>query len=136
MTPYQHRQRALRQRGEGKIGCVVSLVVLVTLTATAFKAVPIFWTDNELKDAAKDIASRASLIKTEAIELQLRAKARDLGIGEAMVPGAITASKAGDGNQGTCNIALNYKRTIDLYGVYQWVVEVKTTVSAPYLSGL
>lgn len=125
-----------RQRGEGKIGCVVSLLVLVVLTATAFKAVPIYWSDNELKDAAKDIASRASVIKTEAIELQLRAKARDLGIGEALIPGAIKATKSGDGTQGTCTINIKYKRKIDLYGVYQWPVEVSTAISAPYLSGL
>jgi hypothetical protein len=124
-----------RQHGEGKIGCVVSFTILALLVATAFKAVPVYWSDNELKDAAKDIASRASVITTGAIELQLRAKARDLEIGEALVPGAIKATKSGEG-AGTCTIKLNYKRIIDLYGVYQWVVEVKTDISSPYLSGL
>jgi hypothetical protein len=136
MTPFHHRERAHCQRGEGKIGCMVSLVVLVTLTAAAFKAVPVYWSDNELKDAAKDFASRASVLKEEAIELQLRAKARDLEIGEAMVPGAIKVSKSGDGTQGTCNIKIKYKRIIDFYSIYKWPVEVNTTVSAPYLSGL
>ena len=125
-----------RQRGEGKIGCVVSLLVLAVLTATAFKLVPVYWSDNEMKDAAKDFASRASVLKTEVIELQLRAKARDLGIGEALRPGAIKATKSGDGTQGMCTINLNYKRKIDLYGVYQWPVEVSAAISAPYLSGL
>ena len=131
MTPF-HRS----QRGEGKIGCIVSLMVLAILTGVAFKAVPVYWSDNELKDAAKDIASRASVIPVAAIELQLRAKARDLEIGEAIVPGAIKATKSGDGSQGTCTISLRYKRKIDLYGVYTWVVEVDTAMSAPYLSGL
>ena len=135
MTPFHPRARARHQRGEGKVGCVVSLLLLVGLTATAFKAVPIYWSDNELKDAAKDFASRASVLQVEAIELQLRAKARDLGIGEAIVPGAIKASKSGD-SQGTCTIVINYKRKIDLFGVYQWVVDAHSTVSAPYLSGL
>jgi Tfp pilus assembly major pilin PilA len=125
-----------RQRGEGKVGCIVSLLVLGSLTAAAFKAVPIYWSDNELKDAAKDIASRASVLKTEAIELQLRTKAKDLEIGEAMVPGAIRARKTGDGTQGTCTITLNYKRKIDLYGVYTWVVAVDASIAAPYLGGL
>jgi hypothetical protein len=136
MTIFLCRERASRQRGEGKIGCLVSLVVLVGLTATAFKAVPIYWSDNELKDAAKDIASRASVIPIAAIELQLRAKARDLDIREAFAPGAIKASKSGDGSQGTCSINLIYKRKIDLYGIYTWTVEVNTVVAAPYLSGL
>ena len=131
MTPF-HRS----QRGEGKIGCIVSLMVLAILTGVAFNAVPVYWSDNELKDAAKDIASRASVIPVAAIELQLRAKARDLEIGEAIVPGAIKATKSGDGSQGTCTISLRYKRKIDLYGVYTWVVEVDTAMSAPYLSGL
>ncbi len=124
-----------RQRGEGKVGCIVSLLVLGSLTAAAFKAVPIYWSDNELKDAAKDIASRASVIPTEAIVLQLRTKARDLAIGEAMAPSAIRATKSGTG-QGTCTITLNYSRKIDLYGVYTWVVTVDTSISAPYLTGL
>jgi hypothetical protein len=131
MTPFQRRQR-----GEGKIGCIVSLVVLVTLTATAFKAVPIYWSDNELKDAAKDIASRASVLPVEAIELQLRAKARDLGIGEAITPGAIKASKYGGASQGTCTVVINYKRKIDFYGIHQWTVIANTSISAPYMSGL
>lgn len=136
MTPFHRRERARRQRGEGKVGCFVSFVVFALLIATAFKAVPVYWNDNELKDAAKDIASRASVIPVEAIQLQLRAKARDLEIGEAMVPGAIKVTKSGDGTQGTCTINIHYKRKIDLYGIYQWVVEVNTTISAPYLSGL
>jgi hypothetical protein len=136
MTPFQSRERTHRQRGEGKIGCILSLLVLVGLTATAFKAVPIYWSDNELKDAAKDIASRASVIPVAAIELQLRAKARDLDIGEAITPGAIKATKSGDGSQGTCSINIHYKRKIDLYGIYTWTIEVNTVVSAPYLGGL
>jgi hypothetical protein len=134
MTPFQRRQRG--QRGEGKIGCIISLVVLVALTATAFKAVPIYWSDNELKDAAQEFASRASVLPVEAIELQLRAKAKDLGIAEAFARGAIKASKSGDGTQGTCTIIIQYKRKIDLYGVYQWPVEVNATISAPFMSGL
>lgn len=131
MIPFQSRQR-----GEGQVGCIVSLVVLGALAAVAFKAVPIYWSDNELKDAAKDLASRASVIKVEAIELQLRSKAKDLEIGEAMVPGAIKATKSGDYLQGTCTITLKYKREIDLYGAYTWVVAVDKTVTSPYLSGL
>jgi hypothetical protein len=136
MTPSQPRETARRQRGEGKIGCIVSLLVFATITAVGLKAVPIYWSDNELKDAAKDIASRASVLPIEAIELQLRAKAKDLDIAEAYAAGAIKATKAGDSNQGMCNIRLRYKRTIDLYGVYKWTVAVDTTVSSPFLSGL
>lgn len=136
MTASQHRECTRSQRGEGKIGCIVSFVMFGVLTAAGLKAVPIYWSDNELKDAAKDMASRASVLQPEAIELQLRAKAKDLGIFEAAIAGAIRATKGGDGQQGMCNIHLQYKRSIDFYGAYTWVVVVDTTVSAPYLSGL
>lgn len=123
-----------RQRGEGKIGCVASLLFLAVLTAIGFKAVPVYWGDNELKDAAKDLASRASVVPVEAIELQLRGKAKELGIGAALAPGAIKASKAGDGTQGICTIRIKYAQTIDFYGVYQWTVNVDSQVMAPYLN--
>lgn len=125
-----------RQRGEGKIGCILSMLVLISLAAVAVKAVPVYWSNNELKDAAEDMASRASVIPTENIELQLRSKARELAIPEAFAKGAITASKRGDGQQGTCVIRLRYKRVIDLYGMYTWTVVTDTEASAPYLSGL
>ena len=124
-----------RQRGEGKIGCVVSFVILATVTAVALKVVPLYWGDNELKDAAQDLASRASAIPTEALALQLRAKAKELEIGEALAPGAIRVTKTGD-QQGTCTISLRYSRKVDLYGVYQWQVSVNSDITAPYLTGL
>jgi len=125
-----------RQRGEGKIGCIVSLLVLVVAAAAGIKLVPIYWSDNELKDAAKDFASRASVLQVEAIELQLRAKAQELGIAEAVTPGAIKATKTGGGTQGMCVINVKYTRKIDLYGAYVWPVEVNEAISAPYMSGL
>ena len=131
MNPFQRRQR-----GEGKIGCIVSLLVLVILAGVAIKAVPVYWSDNELKDAAKDLASRASVTPVENIELQLRNKARQLEIAEATAPGALKARKSGDAQQGTCTISLHYARKIDLYGVYTWVASTDTEVSAPYINGM
>jgi len=125
-----------RQRGEGKIGCIVSLLVLVVAVAAGIKLAPVYWTDNELKDAAKDAASRASVMEAPAIVLMLRGKAQELGIAEAITPGAIKATKTGGSTQGTCIINIKYTRKIDLYGAYVWPVEVNETVSAPFMSGL
>jgi uncharacterized membrane protein len=131
MNPFQRRQR-----GEGKIGCIVTMLVLVVVAAVAIKAVPVFWSDNELKDAAKDLASRASVTPVENIELQLRTKARQLEIAEAMAPGALKAYKTGDNQQGTCRIHLRYDRKVDLYGTYTWVISTDTDISAPYINGM
>lgn len=125
-----------RQRGEGKVGCILSLLVFVICAAVGYKAVPIFWTNNELKDAAKDLATRASVTPVESIELQVRTKAKELDIPEATVKGALRVSKRGDGQQGTCSIKMRYDRKIDLYGIYTWTVVTDTEVSAPYISGL
>jgi hypothetical protein len=124
-----------RQRGEGKVGCIVSLLVMTVLVATGLKAIPVYWGNNELKDAAKDAATRASVLKVESIELQLREKARDLGIAEALAPGAIKATKTGDNNQGTCTIRMRYRQKIDFYGVYQWTWDVSEDITSPYLNG-
>lgn len=128
--------RHRRQRGEGKIGCIVSLLIFVVAIAAGVKLAPIYWTDNEMKDAAKDAASRASVMEAPAIVLQLRGKAQELGIAEALAPGAIKVMKTGGSTQGTCTINIKYVRKVDLYGAYSWPVEVDVAISAPYMSGL
>jgi hypothetical protein len=122
------------QRGEGKVGCIVSLLVFLLLIAAGIKIIPVLWNNNELKDAAKDMASRASVMAPAAIELQLRSKARELGIGEAVTAGAISARKSGDANQGTCTVTLKYKQKVDFYGVYTYDLEIDTSVASPYIN--
>jgi len=122
------------QRGEGKVGCIVSLLIFLVILAAGVKAVPVMWSNSELKDSAKDMASRASIMTPAAIELQLRAKARELEIGEAVAAGAISARKSGDNNQGTCTVTLRYKRKIEFYGVYTYDLETDTSVTSPYIN--
>lgn len=131
MNAFRHRQR-----GEGKVGCILSMLVLGLCVAIGIKAVPVYWGNNELQDAAKDLATRASVSPVEAIELQLRAKAKELQIAEAFSPNAMRASKRGDSQQGMCTIKLRYDRKIDFYGVYTWTVTVDKEITAPYISGM
>ena len=105
------------QRGEGKIGCMVSLVVFVALSAVAFKIVPYWWAVDQVVSTADELASRAGTLNAETITSQLKAKARDQEVFEAMKPGAITVSISGAGDNGTCTITLRFTRDIDLYGV-------------------
>jgi len=123
-----------RQRGEGKIGCIVSLLVLSIAIAVGVKAGPVYWSNNELKETAKDLASRASVINLAAIELQIKAKARELNVPEALVPGAISVRKSGDGIQGTCTVTLRYTRKIDFYGVTEYAMVMDEVVSVPYIN--
>ena len=68
------------QRGEGKIGCVVTLLVLILLVSAAFKAVPVFFSNNEVITAVEMYAEAGQL---ERRAKQLKAQAKDSLVGVA-----------------------------------------------------
>ncbi len=119
MTPFK-----TRQRGEGKLGCIVSLVVLGVIGAAGYKAFPIYYSDRELLDAVKDIGPKASGIPTsEGVEALVRAKARELEIPEVLgdVNAVhVTMTPSTTDVPGHCIIRLSYKRTVDFFGLYQY----------------
>ncbi len=123
------------QRGEGKIGCIVSLLVLVVLGATGFKVVPVMFTNHELLKYAEEVATRAAVLTKENIELQIRQKAKELEIVEALEPGAIVVTRTQRGGEGgTCRVALSYTRKVDLYGVTTIEIKTEEEKSVPYMS--
>ncbi|WP_243325274.1 hypothetical protein [Geothrix sp. SG200] len=126
-----------RQRGEGKIGCIVSLLVFGTLAAAGYKAVPVYYSDSELVDACDFIASSAAKKPIETVEREVRDKARELQIPEVLTDkNAIRVVKSGSGEAGTCTITLRYKRTIDFYGTYQWTKETNKRISKPIFENI
>ena len=126
-----------RQRGEGKFGCIVSLLIVGALAAAAYKAVPVYYGDSELKDACGFIASGASSKPVETIEREIKDKAKELMVVEALTQkGAIRVSKTSGGDAGTCTITLRYKRVIDFYGVYQWTLPTDYTTSKPIFENI
>lgn len=133
------RRTTLRQRGEGKVGCVLTLLVFGVLVAIGLKAVPVYYNNSELADACKFIASSASRIPLELVEKQAKDKARDLGMGDVLAQkNAITVTKlgGGSGEPGTCTIRLRYKQVIDFYGVYKWEIVTDKKISEPILEGI
>jgi hypothetical protein len=125
------------QRGEGKIGCFVSLLVLGVVGAAAYKAVPIYYGNSELIDACDFIASGASRKPLELVEKEVKDKARELGIFEALADkNAIRVTKTGNGETGFCTIALHYRRTIDFYGAYKWTLVTDKRISKPILENI
>ena len=129
-----------RERGEGQIGCVVTLGVLLLVTAVLYKIVPVFYANSNLADTANDLSSKAGILAAATLELQLKAKAKELEIPEALAPGAIKVSLAGDKNSlagdknsGTCSIHLHYTRKVDLYGAYVYPVDFDKIVMNPYM---
>ena len=112
-----------RQAGEGKIGCFVTLAVLVIMVAAGIKALPVFYSNNELKTACEnDIAPMASRATEDEVAAQVRAKAKELEITEALQPGAISVHiiQSGSDTPGNVHIGLKYEREVDFYGVYSY----------------
>jgi hypothetical protein len=126
-----------QQRGEGKIGCLITLLVLGALGAAAYKAVPVYYGNSELVDACDFIASSASRKPLESVEREIKEKARELGVLEALTQkGAIRVTKAGGGDAATCTITLRYKRTIDFYGAYQWTLVTDKRITKPIFENI
>ena len=125
------------QRGEGKTGCIVTMLVLGLLGAVAYKVIPVYYGNSELIDACEFIASDASKRPLEIIDREIRAKAKELGVFEALTDkNAIRITKTGGENGGTCSIVLRYKRTIDFYGVYTWTLETDKRITKPIFENI
>lgn len=119
------------QRGEGKIGCVLTLLVLASAIAVLIKAFPVYYGNFELVDACDFIATEGSRLPQEQVEANVRDKAKELQIPEALRPGAVKVVKSvtGGNGEGSCTITLRYTRTIDLYGFYKWEVVTDKRIS-------
>jgi hypothetical protein len=128
MIPYR-----TRERGEGQIGCIVTLVVLIAAGALAVKVMPVYYSDYNLQDFAGELATKAGIFPIPALELQIRDKARELEIPEAMAKGAITITTAGEKSAGSCTITLHYSRTVDLYGITPMVISTDKTFTRAYM---
>ena len=126
-----------QQRGEGKIGCIISMLVLGVLGAAAVKAVPVYYGNSELTDACDFIASGASKKPIETLEREVKDKARELGVLEVLTDkNAIRITKTGGGDAGTCTITLRYKRTIDFYGAYKWTLVTDKRITKPIFENI
>lgn len=126
-----------QQRGEGKVGCMLTLLVFGLLAAAGYKAVPVYYGNSELVDACDFIASGAARKPIEAVEREVKEKARELGVVEALqTKGAIRVTKVGSGDNGTCTITLRYKRTIDFYGAYQWAILTDKRITKPIFENI
>lgn len=121
--------RIHRQRGEGKIGCTVTLLALALLAALAIKVVPVYYAQNQIYDIVDRKADQAAGKNAESIEKEIRAEIMNLGIPEAVANHAIAVQKTGGGEQATVTISLKYTHKIDLYGITQWPMDVDKKIS-------
>ena len=85
-----------RERGEGKIGCILSLLLLIAGVAAGIRVVPVYYTNNNFEEFVGDLAGQAGFKPLPQVEAELRSKADALGIVEALQKDAITVSMVGD----------------------------------------
>lgn len=126
-------RKRLQERGEGKIGCILTLAVLLILGAVAVKVVPVYYANNSLQDTANELASKAGILSLATLEQQLRGKAKELEIPEALAKGAMNVRVVGEEHTGNCTIHLKYSRKVDLYGAYAFTIDMDKSITKPYM---
>ena len=72
--------RARTQRGEGQIGCIVGLIVLIAASYIAFKMVPVKVRAADLRKEIVDVARSAGVYREPQIRQKIMAKAEELEI--------------------------------------------------------
>ncbi len=124
------------QRGEGKVGCIISFLVLAILTAVAIKVVPAYYADNQIYDIVERKAEQASGRKAEDMEKEIRIEIRSIGVPEALAPRAITVRKNMSGDAGNVTVTIKYSHKVDLYGMAEWPINIDKTLVHPVLEGI
>lgn len=72
------RQRA--QRGEGQIGCIIGLIILIACGYIAYKMIPVKVRAADLRQEITDIARSAGVYKEPEIRKRILAKAEELNL--------------------------------------------------------
>ena len=121
------------ERGEGKVGCLFTLLLLAATIILCVKLVPVYYSYDQLAEAAGDLCGKGASMSPEAIEAGVRAKAKAMGIPELQAKGAVAVAINGDSHAGTCTIHLKYTRKVDFFGAYVFPVEVDKQVMRSYM---
>lgn len=125
-----------RERGEGKVGCIISLVVLIIAVGAGIKLVPVYYSNNAMLDAATRKAETAAGRQVEDMVKELKEEARRLEIPEALAAGAITMSKRITGDVGSVTVTMRYSRKVDLYGITTLDIVTDQKIDRPLLEGV
>lgn len=128
--------RRIQERGEGKVGCIVSLVVLCAAIGAGIKIIPVFYSNNNLKDVAIRKAESAGGRPMEALVKELQIEAQNLEIQEALAPNAISATKKITTDKTDIIITLKYSRAVDLYGITTITIPTDEKIDRPVLEGI
>ncbi|MGA7614048.1 MAG: hypothetical protein WBX15_02600 [Thermoanaerobaculia bacterium] len=104
------------QRGEGKLGCIIGLILLVGAVYVAYKLVPVKLKAADMRQTITDEARSAGSSQDKAIRKRILERANELGL-----PLASEDLKITRGNQ-QITIEADYTVPVAFPGgyVYQW----------------
>jgi len=112
------------RHGQGKIGCVIWVLVLVVFFTACWKIIPVKIKTAELYDFMEEQAQRATRSTPEAVKKNVLARAKDLGL--PVEPKDVTVQRRG----GRVVITARYTIPIEFPG-YTYVIEVNHVVDRP-----
>ncbi|MFN2443815.1 MAG: hypothetical protein ABR517_14165 [Thermoanaerobaculia bacterium] len=105
----------LRQRGEGQLGCIIGLIILIAAGWFAFKMVPVKVKAADLRRTVTDSARSAGQMRDPAIRRAILDKARVLEL--PVTNSDIKIQRARE----RIRVEVNYVVPVEFPGyVYQW----------------
>ena len=108
----------LRQRGEGRAGCIFWLAVLVVIALIGLKAVPVKYASAQLFDYMDEQAKFAQQTTPDRMKKTILRKARELRL--PVDPKKLTVRKRG----GRIQIQCTYTVPLEFPGyTYYWIFE-------------
>ena len=125
-----------KQRGDGKIAFIITLLVAIILVAVGIKVVPAHLSNNKFLTAVEEIAGKAANSADDDLRAMMVAKARELGITEAQEPQAIAVARTNPqagSTQGMCTVRVKYNRNINIFGVTSVKLAVDKEIAKPFL---
>ena len=72
--------RERTQRGEGQLGCIIGLIILIAASYIAFKMIPVKVRAADLRSEIVDVARSAAMYKEPQIRARIMAKAEELDL--------------------------------------------------------
>ena len=116
--------RNIRQRGEGRVGCLFWLIVLAIVTLVGFKMVPVKYQSTQFFDFMYEQAKYAQQTTPDNMKKALLRKARELQL--PLDPKRLTVNKRG----GRIQIGCSYEVPIEFPG-YTYVWEFAEDINEP-----
>ncbi len=121
-----------RETGEGKLGCLVSLALLVVFGFICFRTIPVFLDKMDFEDQLERIASEAGARAwdPDVVKHQVEELARNKEF--TTTPEDLQVLRSG-GRGGDLRININYWRSVDFVGyiyTFRFRAEIKSFVGA------